>query len=52
MKLLKRFLAAEAKSFRDMELLVTALEYLELTTEAIASLERYIDKLLSYAQNR
>ena len=40
MKLLKRYLAAEAKSFRELELLITALEYIELASDSIAAMDK------------
>jgi len=40
-RLLKRYLAAEAKSFRELELLIAALEYIELAGDSIAAMEEY-----------
>ena len=41
-RLLKRYLAAEAKSFRELELLIAALEYIELAGDSIAAMQRYV----------
>jgi nuclear pore complex protein Nup107 len=41
MRLLKRYLAAEAKSFRELELLIEALQYIELASDSIAAMEKY-----------
>ncbi len=41
MKLLKRYLAGEAKSFRELELLIAALDYIELAGDSIAAMEKY-----------
>jgi hypothetical protein len=40
MKLLKRYLAGEAKSFRELELLNAALEYIELASDSISAMEK------------
>lgn len=48
MRLLKRYLAAEAKNFRELELLVAALEYLELATDNITTMERYMSNIFAY----
>jgi nuclear pore complex protein Nup107 len=41
MRLLKRHLVAEAKSFRDLEMLVGALDCLEFASDSIHALQRY-----------
>jgi nuclear pore complex protein Nup107 len=41
MRLLKRHLVAEAKSFRDLELLIGALDSFELAGESYLSMTRY-----------
>lgn len=41
MKLLKRYLVGEAKSFRELELLNAALEYIELAGDSISAMEKY-----------
>jgi len=44
MKFLKRYLAGEAKSFKELELLIAALEYIELASDSIAAMENINDK--------
>jgi hypothetical protein len=38
---LKRYLAGEAKSFRELELLIAALEYIEFASDSISAMEKY-----------
>jgi nuclear pore complex protein Nup107 len=41
MRLLKRYMAGEAKSFRELELLIAALEYIEFASDSISAMEKY-----------
>ena len=52
MKPLKRYLAGEAKNFRELELLIAALEYIELASESIAAMEKYVSGLRGYLNSR
>jgi hypothetical protein len=45
-KLLKRHMLAEAKSFRDLELLVVVLDSLELASNSVDAMRKYFPLLL------